>query len=138
MNTEQTSENTLTCIKTHYDEPKIQKLEKTMINYSSYTNNLRFFYLCHNNKILSKNLPLKIRIKTKWSKAILQHPVKLLLKEQIHFNLVMCDRLKNSIKQLKFKILESIMPDEFHSKKYFHLAKKETYRNLMNLSLRTK
>ena len=43
MNTEQTSGNTLTCIKTHYDEPKMQNLEKTMINYSSYTNHLRFF-----------------------------------------------------------------------------------------------
>ena len=38
MNTEQTSQNIFTYIKTHYDEnilAKIRKLEKTMIKYSS-------------------------------------------------------------------------------------------------------
>ena len=43
MNTEQTSENIFTYIKTHYGETilaKIRKLEKTMIKYSSYTNHL--------------------------------------------------------------------------------------------------
>ena len=43
MNTEQTSKNIFTYIKTHYGETilaKIRKLEKTMIKYSSYTNHL--------------------------------------------------------------------------------------------------
>ena len=43
MNTEQTSINIFTYIKTHYSETilaKVQKLEKTMIKYSSYTNHL--------------------------------------------------------------------------------------------------
>ena len=47
MNTEQTSKNIFTHIKTHYGETiltKIQKLEKTMIKYSSYTNHLQFFF----------------------------------------------------------------------------------------------
>ena len=45
MNTEQTSENIFTYIKTHYGETILAKkptLEKTMIKYSSYTNHLRF------------------------------------------------------------------------------------------------
>ena len=48
MNTEQTSENIFTYIKRHYGETilaKIRKLEETMINYSSYTNHLRFYIL---------------------------------------------------------------------------------------------
>ena len=52
MNTELTSKNIFTYIKTHCGETilaKIQKLEKTMIKYSSYTNHLRF---SHHNKIL--------------------------------------------------------------------------------------
>ena len=39
----------------HYCETilaKIQKLEKTMIKYSSYTNHLQFSFRCHHNKIL--------------------------------------------------------------------------------------
>ena len=55
MNTKQTSKNIFTYIKTHYGEiilPKIRKLEKTMIKYSSYTNYLRFSLRCHHNKIL--------------------------------------------------------------------------------------
>ena len=64
---------------------------------------------------------------------ILQHAGKLLLQEQIHINHVICDRLKNSIEQLKGKILESITPEEFHLvekihenlyKKSFELTKK--------------
>ena len=45
-------------IETHYVEiilAKIQKLEKAMIKYSSYTNHLRFFLRCHHNKILLKD-----------------------------------------------------------------------------------
>ena len=45
MNTEQTSKNIFTDIKTHYGETilaKMRKLEKTMIKYSSYTDHLRF------------------------------------------------------------------------------------------------
>ena len=62
------------------------------------------------------------------------------------FNYFNGDRLKNSIEQLKGKILESITPEEFHLvekihqdlyKKSFHITKK-TYRNLMNRSERIK
>ena len=45
MNTKQTSKSIFTYIKTHYGETilaKIRKLEKTMIKYSSYANNLQF------------------------------------------------------------------------------------------------
>ena len=53
----------------HYGETmlaKIRKLEKPMIRYSSYTNHLRFSLRCHHsNKILSKDLQLKGRIKMK-------------------------------------------------------------------------
>ena len=71
MNTEQTSENIFTHIKMHYGEvilAKIQKLEKTMIKYSSYTDPLRFSIHCHHNKILLKDIQLKSRIKTEQSK----------------------------------------------------------------------
>ena len=57
MNTEQTSKNIFTYIKTHYGETilaKIRKLEKIMIKDSSYTNHLRFSLRCHHNKILPK------------------------------------------------------------------------------------
>ena len=56
-----------------------------------------------------------------------------MLQEQIHINHVIHDRLKNIIKQLKGKILESITPEEFdlvekiHEnlyKKSFELTKK--------------
>ena len=97
----------------HYGETilaKIWKLEKTMIKYSSYTDHLRFSLCCPRNKILPKDLKLKKRIKTKLSKIILQHAGKLFLQEQIYINHVICDRLKNSIEQLKGKILESITP----------------------------
>ena len=140
MNTEQTSENTFTYIKTHYGETilaKIRKLEKTMIKYSSYTNYLRFFLCCHHNKILPKDLKLKSRIETERSIIILQRISKLLLQEQIHINHIMRDRLKNSIEQLKIKILESITPEEIHLvekihensyKKSFDLTKKRYIR----------
>ena len=75
MNTEQTSKNIFTYIKTHYGETilaKIRKLENTMIKYSSYTNHLRFSLRCHHNKILPEDLQLKSRIKTERSKIILQ------------------------------------------------------------------
>ena len=64
MNTEQTSENIFTCIKTRYVETilaKIRKLEKTMIKYSSYTNHLRFSLRCHHCKILPKDLQIESR-----------------------------------------------------------------------------
>ena len=136
MNIEQTRKKIFTFIKTHYGETilaKIQKLEKTMIKYSSYAYHLRFSLRCHHNKILPKDLQLKSRIKTEQSKIILQRAGKLLLEEWIHINHVICDRLKSSIKQLKGKILESITPEEFHlvekihensSKKSFELTKK--------------
>ena len=66
LNTEQTRENIFMYIKTHYGETilaKMRKLKKTMINCSSYTNQLRFCFCCHHNKILPKDL--KHRIKTK-------------------------------------------------------------------------
>ena len=117
MNTEQTSKNIFTYIKTHYGETvlaKIRKLEKAMIKYSSYTNHLQFSLRCHHNKILPKDLQLKSRIKTKQNKIILQHAGKLLLQERIHINHVIPDRLKNGIEELKGKILESVTPEEFH------------------------
>ena len=83
MNTEQTSKNIFTYIKTHYGETilaKIRKLEKTMIKYSSYTNHLRFSLRCHHNKILPKDLQLQSRIKTERSKIILQRAGKLIAK----------------------------------------------------------
>ena len=75
INTEQTSLNIFTCIKTHYGETilaKIRKLEKTMIKYSSYTNLLRFSLRFHHNRILPDDLQLKSRIKNERSKATLQ------------------------------------------------------------------
>ena len=127
-------------IKTHYGETvlaKIQKLEKTMIKYSSYTNHLQFCLCCHNKEILPKDVQLKSRIMTEQSKIILQRPGKLLLQERIHINHVIRDRLKNSIEQLKGKILEYITPEEFHLvekihenlyKKSFELIKKRHIR----------
>ena len=123
MNTEQTSKNIFTYIKTHYGETilaKIRKLEKTKIKYSSYTNQLRFSLRCHHSKILPKDLQLKSRIKTERSKIILQRAGKLLLQERIHINHVIRDRLKNGIEQLKGKILESITPEEFHLVEKIH------------------
>ena len=114
MNTEQTSKNIFTYIKMDYGETilaKIRKLEKTMTKYLSYTNHLQFSLHCHHNKILPRDLQLKSRIKTERSKIFLQHTGKLLLQERIHFNHVIRDRLKNSIEQLKGKILESIIPE---------------------------
>ena len=73
MNTEQTSKNIFTYIKTHYGETilaKVRKRQKTMIKYSSYTNHLRISLCCHHNKVLPKKLQLKSRIKTKRSKII--------------------------------------------------------------------
>ena len=136
VNTEQTSKNIFTYIETHYGETilaDIGKLEKTMIKYSSYTHHLRFSLRFHHNKILSKELQLKSRIKTERSKIILKRAGKLLLQERIYINHVIRDRLKNSIEQLKGKILESITPEEFHLvenihensfKKSFELTKK--------------
>ena len=66
MNTEQTSKNIFTYIKTHYGDTilaKIRKLEKTLIRYSSYTNHLQFSLCCHHNKVLPKYLQLKSRIR---------------------------------------------------------------------------
>ena len=90
MNTEQTSKNIFTYIKTHYGETILAK-------YSSYTNHLRFSLRCHHNKVLPKDRQLKSRIKTERSKIILQRAGKLLLQEQIHINHIIRDRLKSSI-----------------------------------------
>ena len=113
-----------------------------MIKYSPYTNHLRFSLRCHHNKILPKNLQLKSRITTERSQIILQRAGKLLLQEQIHINHVIRDMLKNSIEQLKCKILESITTEEFalvekiHEnllKKSFELTKKRHIRKLNEL-----
>ena len=137
MNTEQTSKNIFTYIKTHYGETilaKIRKLEKTMLKYSSYTNHLRFFPRSHHNKILPKYLQLNSRINTERSKIILLHAGKVFLQERIHVNHVIRDSLKNTIEQLKGKIIESLTLEEFHLvkkihensyKKSFELTKKE-------------
>ena len=150
MNTEQTSKNIFTYIKTHYGETilaKIRKLEKTKIKYSSYTNHLRFSLRCHHNKILPKDLQLKRRIKTERSKIILQRAGKLLLQERIHINHVIRDRFKNGIEQLKGKTLESITPEEFHLvekiheksyKKSFELTKKRHIRKFDELISRNR
>ena len=68
-----------------------QKLQKYMIKYSSYTNQLRFFLRCHNNKIFPKDLQLKNKTKTKQSKTILQCAGKLLFQERIPINHVICE-----------------------------------------------
>ena len=124
MNSEHTSKNIFTYIKTHYGENilfKIQKLEKTMIKYSSYTNRLRF--------------------SLERSKIILQRAGEVLLQDWIYINNVIRDRLKSSIEQLSGKILEPKTLEEFplleriHKnlyKKSFELTKKETYKNLVN------
>ena len=150
MNTEQISKNIFTYIKTHYGETilaKIRKLEKTMIKYSTYTNHLRFSLHCHHNKILSKDLDLKSRIETERSKIILQRAGELLLQEWIHINHVIHDRLKNSIEQLKGKILESITLEEFHLlekihensyKKSFELMKKRHIRKFNEMISKNK
>ena len=59
MTTDQTKENIFTYIKTHDGEAtlaKLQKLQKTRMKYSSYTNHLRLFLCYHHNKILPKDL----------------------------------------------------------------------------------
>ena len=91
-----------------------------MVKYFSYTNHLQFSLCCHDYKILLKDLQL--RIKTEWSKIILEYAGagKLLLEEQIHINRAIPDSLKNSVKQLKSKILESITPEEFHLVEKIH------------------
>ena len=72
-------------------------------------------------------------MKTKRIAIILQRAGNLLLQERIHINHAIRDRLKNSIENLKGKILESITPEEFHLvekihgnsyKKSFELTKK--------------
>ena len=108
MNTEQTSKNIFTYIKTHYGETilaKIRKLEKTKIKYSSYTNHLRFSLRCHHNKILPKDLQLKSRIKTERSKIILQRAGKLLLQERIHINHVIRDTLDVKLFSIKCTLI---------------------------------
>ena len=110
---------------------KIRKVEKTMIKYPSYTNRLRFSFGCHHSKILPKYQQLKSGIKIERSKIILQRAGNLLLQERI--SNVIRDKLKNSIGQLRAKILESKTPEEFHPvekihenlyKKSFELTKK--------------
>ena len=70
-----------------------------------------------------------------------------MLQEQIQINHVICDRLKNSIEQLKGKILESITPEEFHLvekihensyKKSFELTKKRHIRKFNELISKNK
>ena len=118
-----------------------------MIKYSSYTNYLRFSRRFHHNKILPKDLQLKSRIKTERSKIILQCAGKLLLQERICINHVTRDKLKNSIEQLKGKILESITPEEFHLvekihensyKKSFELTKKRDIQKFNELTSKNK
>ena len=95
----------------------------------------------------TKVLQLKSRINTKRSKTILRPAGKLLLQERIHINHVIRDRLKNSIKQLKGKILESIISEEFHFvekihqnsyKKSFDLTKKRHIRKFDGLISKNK
>ena len=101
MNNEQTSEKFFTYIKMHYGETiraKRRKIEKALIKYSSYTNHLQFSPRCHCNKILSKYLQLKNRIKTELIKTILQRAGKMLLQEWMHIIHDVCDSFNISIK----------------------------------------
>ena len=70
-----------------------------------------------------------------------------LFEERIHNNHVIRDRLKNSIEQLKGKILESITPEEFHlvekihenlHKKSFELTKTRHIRKINELISKNK
>ena len=106
------------------------------------TKYLRFSLHCHHKKIRPKDLQLKSRIKPERSKIIWQHAGKRLLQVRIHINQVIRNRLKNSIKQLKGKILESITSVEFHLvekihenlyKKSFELTKKRHIRKFNEL-----
>ena len=103
--------------------------------------------MIYNSIILPKGLQLKSRSKTKRSKIILQHAGKLLSQKRIHINHVIRDTLKNSIKQLKSKILESITPDVFHLlekihqnsyKKCFGFTKKRDIRKFHELISKNK
>lgn len=49
------------------------------LKYSSCTNHLRFSLYCHHNKVAPKDIQLKCKIKTSWSKIILQYNGILLL-----------------------------------------------------------
>ena len=127
-------------------EESMRKLEKIMIKYSSYTNHVWFSLRCHHNKVLPKDLQLKRWVKTERSKIILQVADKL-LKERIHINHVSRDKLKDSIEQLRGKILESITPDNFHLvekiyensyKKSFDLTKKRHIRKFDELISKNK
>ena len=144
MNTEQISKNDFTYIKMHYGETilaKIRKLEKTMINYSTYTNHLRFSLHCHHNKILPKDLELKSRIKTERS--------------NFYSALVNCCCRSGYISIMLYvigsttagKILESITPKKFHLvekihensyKKSFELIKKRHIRKFNELISKNK
>ena len=126
---------------------KIRKLGKTMIKYSPYAHDLRFSLHCHHNRILPKQLQLKRIIKTERSKILLQHTGKLLFQERTNINHAIRDRLKNSIEQLKGKILESITTEEFHLvekihenlyKKSFELTKKRHIRKFNELISKNK
>ena len=52
------------------------------------------------------------------------------MQKWIHINHVTRDRLKNSIEQLKGKILESITPEEFHLVEKIH---ENSYKNSFEL-----
>ena len=112
---------------------KFSSVHQCTFKYSFYTNHLRLSLCCHYNKIVPKGLQLKSRINIERRKKMLQRAGKLLLQELIHINHIICVRLKNSIKQLKGKSLESITPGESHlvgkiyqnsHKKFFDLTKK--------------
>ena len=123
MTIEQTCQNIFTHIKVHYSEDiplKIRKLEKNMIKYLSYTSHLRLSLCCHPNKILSKDLQLKSRIKNERNKTIFHHAGKLVLVKQINISHAIHEKLKNSIEQLKGKTLESITLKEFHVVEKIH------------------
>ena len=69
------------------------------------------------------------------------------MQERIRINHVIRDRLKNSIEQLKGKILESLTPEEFHLvekvhenlyKKSFELTKKRHIRKFNELISKNK
>ena len=111
------------------------------------TKYLRFSLHCHHKKIRPKDLQLKSRIKPERSKIIWQHAGKRLLQVRIHINQVIRNRLKNSIKQLKGKILESITSVESHLvekihenlyKKSFELTEKRHIRKFNELISKNK
>ena len=87
----------------------------------SYTNNLKFSLHYHYFAIITtERRQLKSRIKTERSKPFTNVQVNCWHERKIHINDVICDRLKNRMKQLKDKVLVSITSMVFHLVERIH------------------